>query len=160
MQMEKESIFTLLSQCRVEYRVESVSRVAVLGEDSVPEAGPLVDEQLTRGAQRVLGVGNVRGEEGIRDLYEVSLVPAIPILNGGGKVPEQRTGGLHSDLRVLVDVDMAHPGLEMLHTRPGGGDQDVDIVDASPALAGGVQHSAALGNPGLDVLNDLPGISL
>ena len=151
---------TVLSQFSVEHRVELVSRVAVLGEDSVPELRPLVDKQLTRGPERFGWVRDVSGEENIRDLDEVSLLPAFPILDGGGKVSVHRAGGLHSDLRVLVDVEVNLLGLEVVETVPGGGDQDVDIVDTSPALAGGVQHPAALTDPGLDVLNDLLGISL
>ena len=37
---------------------------------------------------------------------------------------------------------------------PGGREQDVDIAEVSPALAGGVQNLAALCKPRLDVLND------
>ena len=45
--------------------------------------------------------------------------------------------------------------LRVVELSPGGGDQDVDIMELRPARAGSVQGPAALHHPLLDVLNGL-----
>lgn len=80
------------------------------------------------------------GEVVLADLDELPLHPTLPRLHSERFVTVDWTGVLHSDLSVLVDT-LGRLGTD---TGPGGGDQDVDIVDVSPAPAGGVQHLAAL----------------
>ena len=92
------------------------------------------------------------GEEEIRDLYELSLVPTVSSLDSEGRVTVQRAAGLHSDLSVLVNT-LAWLGVR--DAAPAGGDQDGHAVQVSPASAGGVQHSATLSDPGLHILQDL-----
>ena len=45
--------------------------------------------------------------------------------------------------------------LRVVELSPGGGHQDVDIMELRPARAGSVQGPAALHHPLLDVLNGL-----
>ena len=88
-------------------------------------------------------------------LYEVSLLPALSILDSGWSVSVQRAPALYPDLSVLVDI-LAWLGV--VDTGPAGGYQDVDLAEVSPSLAGGVELVAAFSDPGLDVLNDLQAI--
>ena len=85
-------------------------------------------------------------------LYELPLLPTLSCLQGEGSVSIDGVCELHPDLGILMDLMRL---LRVVELSPGGGDQDVDIMELRPARAGRVKRPAALHHPLLDVLNGL-----
>ena len=82
-------------------------------------------------------------------LNVLSLLAALPGLEGVGRVSEHDSWRLDPDLGVLVHIVGVH-GLG--HRVPGRGDQDVYLVKLGPSLARRVQRRAALRDPLLDAI--------